>query len=47
MQVEESKKREVTENGVEKELRKQKEKHTKANMATIREDQKEQLDQKS
>lgn len=37
----------VTENGVEKELRKQKEKHIKANMAAIREDQKEQLDQKS
>lgn len=45
--VEEEKKRDVTEDGVEKELKKQKEKHTKANMATIREDQKEQLDQKS
>lgn len=45
--VEESKKLEITENGVEKELRKQKEKHTKANMQAIREDQKEQLDQKS
>mmetsp|Transcript_16040 Transcript_16040/g.27043 ORF Transcript_16040/g.27043 Transcript_16040/m.27043 type:complete len:147 (+) Transcript_16040:1974-2414(+) len=35
------------ENGIEKELRKQKEQHTKANLAAIREEQKEQLDQKS
>ena len=45
--VEEEKKTDVTEDGVEKELKKQKEKHTKANMQAIREDQKEQLDQKS
>ena len=37
----EEKKKVITENGVEKELRKQKEKHIKANMQTIREDEKE------
>lgn len=35
------------EDGVEKELKKQKEKHTKDNLQAIREDQKEKLDSKS
>jgi hypothetical protein len=39
--VVDEKKRAVTENGVEKELRKQKEKHIKSNMQAIREDEKE------
>mmetsp|Transcript_25469 Transcript_25469/g.39255 ORF Transcript_25469/g.39255 Transcript_25469/m.39255 type:complete len:130 (-) Transcript_25469:47-436(-) len=37
----------MIEEGVEKELRRQKELHIKQNLAAIREDQKEQLDQKS
>lgn len=35
------------EDGVERELKKQKEKHTKDNLQAIREDQKEKLDSKS
>ncbi len=45
--IEESKQAAVDamiEEGVEKELRRQKELHTKQNLAAIREDQKEQLD---
>jgi len=37
----------IMEEGIEKELRKQKEAQIKSNQAAIREDQKEQLDQKS
>lgn len=37
----------IIEEGVERELKKQKEKHIKDNLAAIKDDQNEQLDQKS